>query len=410
VHALRGHGVIPPGQLKLDLAVRGIRLDASTRRQAEIVRPAAHDARARTVELLLPEDVWVTVPVDEPFTADSPYVLTAEGGRHFVVRNAAAGEARVEVRAVPLPRFYARSTSRGTPMRRIATVHGSHLVVHPGTACGFSVRGLPCRFCVEGARGAPDRDAASVAEVIEVVRTAFDEGVVEFVYLNTGAFDADDGGIAFLAPYVQAIRKHFDTLVATQVHPPRTDQWIDRTYAMGVDALSYNLEIFDPDILNRHCIGRSRYIGRDRYLEALGHAASIFPSGTVWTDLVLGVEPAASTMAGIDALAAMGVVPVAALVRGEHPAVDPAEVGPVLAHLYRTVKGHGINMGWVRDLALGITPLEARHFAGDGARLAVTVQNLTRSRLGALAARGLARFRRRLRVRNVSESFDSAHL
>jgi len=67
-------------------------------------------------------------------------------------------------------------------------------------------------------------------------------------------------------------------------------------------------------------------------------------------------------------------------------------------------------MGWVRDLALGITPLEARHFAGDGARLAVSVQRLTRSRLGALAARGLAHFRRRLRVRKVSESFDAAHL
>ena len=69
-----------------------------------------------------------------------------------------------------------------------------------------------------------------------------------------------------------------------------------------------------------------------------------------------------------------------------------------------------LDMGWVRDLALGITPLEARHFAGDGARFAVAVQNLTRSRLGAMAARGLARFRRRLRVRTLSESFDSAQL
>ncbi len=401
--------MIHPGQLKLELAVYGARLDPSVRRQADIVRPAAHDARARTVELVLPEDVWVTVPVDEPSTTTSPYVLGTEGGHHFLVREPAGGE-RIDVRALPTPRFYERSTSRGVPMRRIASVHGSHLLVHPGAACGFSVRGLPCRFCVEGAQVGSDRDAVPVADVIEVIRAAFDEGVVELVYLNSGAFDAEDGGIAFLAPYVQAIRRHFDTLVATQVHPPRTNQWIDRTYAMGVDALSYNLEIFDADVLNRHCIGRARYIGRERYLEALAHAAGVFPSGTVWTDLVLGLEPAASTVSGIDALVAMDVVPVAVLVRGEHPAPDLAEVAAVLAHLYRAVKARGINMGWVRDLALGITPLEARHFAGDGARLAVTVQNLTRWRLGGLAARGLARFRRRLRVRNVSESFDSARL
>jgi hypothetical protein len=74
------------------------------------------------------------------------------------------------------------------------------------------------------------------------------------------------------------------------------------------------------------------------------------------------------------------------------------------------VKGCGINMGWVRDLALGITPFEARHLAGDDARVAVTVQQLTRWRLGAFTARGLARVRRRLRVRTVGDSLDSAQL
>src|SRR3989442_8953728 len=180
---------------------------------------------------------------------------------------------------------------------------------------------------------------------------------------------------------------------------------------MGVDALSYNLEIFDEDVLKRHCVGRARYIGRERYLGALAYAAQVFPSGTVWTDLVAGLEPPASTMRGIDALTAMAVVPVVSVLRTPEAAgLNTSEVASVLAHLYRAVKERRINMGWMRDLALGVTPLEARHFAGADARLAVAVQQLTRSRLGALAARSLARFRRRLRVRRVSESFDSSHL
>jgi len=403
--------VIHPTQLKLELALRGARLDARLREQ-RLLAPGGPGAMARSLDVVLPEDVWVRVSVEERHTATSPFLLVAEAGRHLLLRRDGAGAEtlRVEVRAIQPPRFYERLTRRGVPMWRIATVAGSHLVVNPGAACGFSVRGSPCRFCVEGARVAADREPVPVADVLEVVRAAFDEGACEFVYFNTGFFDGEDGGIAFLAPYIEAVRNHFDTLVAAQVHPPRTNRWIDRTYAMGVDALSYNLEIYDPDILNRHCIGRARYIGRERYLEALGYAAGVLPSGTVWSELVVGLEPAASTLAGIDALAEMGVVPVAAIVAGDGPALDPAEVEPVLAHLYRAVRRRGVNMGWVRDLALRITPLEARHFAGDGARLAVTVQNLTRSRLGGLAARGLARFRRRLRVRTVSESFDSAHL
>ena len=69
-----------------------------------------------------------------------------------------------------------------------------------------------------------------------------------------------------------------------------------------------------------------------------------------------------------------------------------------------------INMGWVRDLSFAITPLEARFFAGDEARMSVTMQHFYRSKLGTLAARSLSRLRRRLRVRRVSDSFDSARL
>src|SRR5438105_12724793 len=237
----------------------------------------------------------------------------------------------------------------------MASVYGTHLIDAQSWTVRFSVSCAPCRFCVEGAR-AVERDVVSVADVLETVRAAFDERVCELVWFNTSRFESEDGGIGFLGPYVEAVRRHFDTLVAVQVHPPRSDRWIDHTYALGVDAISYNLEVFDGELLKRHCIGRARYIGRERYLESLAHAATVFPSGTVWTDLVLGLEPADSTMAGIDALAEMGVVPVAAILRGEHPVPEAAEVTPVLAHLYRTVPRRGINIGWARALAPGITP------------------------------------------------------
>lgn len=387
-----------PVHLKLDLGLRGVRLDPSARDFAP-----GFDAPLPMLDLLLPNDVRVCVAVA---TDDAP-LLVAEGKRLFVVP--ADGAPRVEVRQAALPRFAARQTTRGVPMRRVATVLGDHLLVHPGAVCGFSVHGAPCRFCLEGARGPTDRASMpTVADVVDVVRAAFDEGVASLVYVNGSPFEAEDGGMAFLAPYVEAIRKHFDTIVAVQVHPPKALSWIDRTYAMGVDALSFNLEIFDPELLNRHCIGRSRYIGRERYLEALEHAARVFPSGTVWSDLVVGMEPLESTLEGIDTLAGMGVLPVLGLRRpatGGQP-LAPDAVAPLVAHLHRAVRERGIAMGWVGDMTLGISPLEAREFTGDDARMALAMRSLTRWRLGALAARGLARARRRLRVRPVNDGID----
>ena len=197
-------------ELKLTLATRGVRLDQS----AAGVAPSPGVGE---VDLVLPSGMRVTAPLAEQPTAPR---LIGEGDRFYVVAPGGNG-ARTEVRPRRIPHFYARTTTRGVPMARIASAHGSHLLVHPGPSCGFSVTGSPCRFCVEGARGQTERDTvATVADVVDAVRAAFEEGVADFVYFNTSAFEVDDGGFAALAPYVEAVRRHFDTLVAVQVHPP----------------------------------------------------------------------------------------------------------------------------------------------------------------------------------------------
>jgi hypothetical protein len=395
-----------PSALKATLPALGLALDPALVADPHLLRDGlAGDSLTRFVDLVLPGGTHVAAPDARIAGTNSPYALRSERGRYFVEYPNGAGRGRVEVTVRRQPAFYGRKTSRGTPMARVATIHGNALVVHPVGTCGFSVHGVPCGFCVEGARTRLEGGVVPVADVVEVVRAAFDERAAELVYFNGGLYEGEDGGLAFLQPYVEAVRKHFDTLVAAQLHPPRTDRWTDRAYAMGVDALSYNLEIFDPDVLGRHCIGRARYIGRDRYLEALGYAATIFPRGTVWTDLVVGIEPIQSTLAGIDALTALGVVPVAAL--RPRPDGPPAEdVARVLAHLYDTVRRRRIPMGWVRGLAFGVSPIEARHFAGAraGAGFTVALQGVARSRLGRLAVRGLARTRRRLRVHEATEA------
>lgn len=396
-----------PVALKIALATRGAQLDDHLR----AIVGSMPDFTPHAVQLLLPDEIRVLVPVDDATSDAAPYRVVAEAGRTFVVDG---GPLHVEVEANAAPRFYGRRTSSGRPMWEIATVRGSHLLVAPTSTCGFSTLGAPCGFCREGARPLDERErAASIADVVEVVRAAFDEGAADFVFFNSSVYDAEDGGIAFLTPYVEAVRRHFDTFVAVQVHPPRTNAWIDRTYAMGVDALSYNLELFDPVVLGRHCTGRVRFVGRERYLDALAHAARIFPAGAVWSDLVLGLEPAEATMEGIDVLAEAGVMPVLAV---HHPGPDaiaeltPEEVATVVAHLDRATRERQLPVTWIRELALGVTPLDACLLSGTAPPGNATVQALTRWRLGAYAARGMARFRRRLRVRAVSDSFESSHL
>jgi hypothetical protein len=403
-----------PGLLKLDLAIRGARLAPEIASNVEIFRvPTLLDHAGRTLEVILPEDVSVNVPVGEAFTQDSPYTLAANGDG-FVVSTAGH---QTSVRIVPQPRFYGLETRSGASMWRVGTAYGGYLAINPATGCDFTQNGLACRFCDVPTR-VGERDAAlSVADVVETVRAAFAEAAIEYVYLHIGYMHGEDAGILFLEPYVRAIKRHFDTLVAVQLQPPRLNAWIDRTYAIGVDALSYSVEIHDAELLHRHCPGRAQQVGRERYYEALRHAATVFPSGTVWSDLIVGLEPAESTIAGIDTLVEMGVLPVLSLFRplddtelSDHPLPSPSDVVPVFAHLFQAVRRSRINMHWVRDLSFAVTPIEARFFVGDDARTNPGLSQFYRSRLGTIAARNLSRLRRRLRVKQVSDSFDSSHL
>jgi hypothetical protein len=404
-----------PGYLKLELSVKGVRLDDTARVHPDIQRlPDVSADIVRGIDLVLPQDVYVNVPLEADPKTDSPFLLAGRGDQLILQRDGAG----IEVRVVPQPSFYALFTRSGQPMWHVGAVYGGFIAINPTAGCGYSVRGGPCRFCRSGSKvGSEDGVTPSIEEVIEVVRAAFDEGAVEFVYFNPPYAGSDDAGIAALKPYIAAIKRHFDTLVVVQMHPPRSNEWIDRTYAMGVDAVSYNVEIHDASILARRCAGRARYIGRERYYQALAYAASVFPSGTVWSELVLGLEPADSTIRGIDALVGSGVLPVLSTQRaarsvdlGGDPLPSLEAVTPVLAHLFHAVRQARINMSWVREVCFGITPLEARLFAGDEVRAAGALQHFYRSKLGNLTVRSLSRLRRRLRVRTISDSFDSSQL
>jgi len=120
----------------------------------------------------------------------------------------------------------------------------------------------------------------------------------------------------------------------------------------------------------------------------------------VWSDLLVGLEPPASTIAGIDALVSMNVLPSSPSLAARGPRLhggtmpSAEEIAPVFAHLFNAVRSAKINMNWVRDLSDAVTPIDARFFSPDGAALSVSGQ-FYRSRIGGLAARNLARMRRR---------------
>lgn len=381
-----------PASLKIDLMLRGVRMDDP------VVKAWACGCSG--VDVRLAQDTLVNIPCMEEFTKRSPYSIKRRGERYFVTD----GKGEVEVRFVDRPAFYSRKTSTGVPFSDIATVHGSYTVVTPSPRCDFFDRSVECRYCAGNfdIKGSTDR-VYTIDEVLETVEAVLKERASAIIYLSIGFSQGESGGIEFLRPYVQAIKKRFSCLVAVEALPPRDNRWIDETYAIGADSVLYNLEIFDKELFEMICPGRASLIGRKRYLEALEYAARIFPNGTVASHLIVGLEPPGSTCMGIDAFTEMGVVPILPIYRpsaGRALRIEPLTteiILPVYKHLYRALTKSGINLSWVRDISMVTTPAEIRGLVDDGKKGSL-MESFYKSKIGLKAAWGLSSIRRKLRV------------
>ena len=268
-----------PGLLKLDLMTHGMSLDDSVLAAVgkDGYRVDGHGAfgGADDLDVVLPEETWVSVPISQ----GSPYTLIqADDG--FAIYAEKAGCKPTPVRLSPRSQVFDLEAPSGLQFGQFGTVHGPYLALSPTTRCTFLHSASQWRFCGVADLVTP-RDAIPVDDLVEAIRVAKESNPVTMVYLSVGHLGTDDGGVTFLEPYVKAIKKHFDILVAIDALPPADNSWIDHTYAMGVDAVSYNMEIFDSDRFEVICPGPARVIGRERYLEALSYATTVFSAGAL---------------------------------------------------------------------------------------------------------------------------------
>jgi hypothetical protein len=377
-----------PALLKLERALRGV--DATS------ANPASW------LELQLDGDLWARARINP----DSSLKL-ARGAQGDVLRE---GDTEVAVRVMPEPEYAHRKSRNGLTLGSIAAVRGAYAVVELNGGCGVSLPGGVCALCRGRELTQKPGEMWPVEDVIEALGAIFKEGAAEFVLFQLGYLPGDDAGLKLLFPYIETVRRHFDTIVAVSMHPPADPRSIERAYAAGVDAISYNLEAADADSLLAHFPGRARFLGRSRYFHSLSHAAKVFPGGAVLCELTVGLSPEDKIGEAIEELTEIGVLPILGLDPSRVQTHSALDFAPLYARLFNEVHKAGLNMSWARDLSHAITPLEARYFVINAPQLPILLQNLSRNRIGALATRSLAKMRRRLRVRWVRASFDSSRL
>lgn len=307
-----------PGELKLELFCRGLRIDPdvlSDEAGRPIVRTRA--GLGSGLELVIPgdlKDLWVNAPVVEAFARQSPFVLR-RGPNGLFIEDERNG-ATYPVVLPPEPRWYRARTSTGKPMMDIGVLQGTYLGIYVGPPCGYwRSRRLSCKFCTTGENvGVSEALEKTVEDVVETCQRAKEESGVTFVHFNSG-FQGGDRDLEMAAPYVKAVKERVGLIVGVQMVPARELWRYDWLIDLGVDHFSFCFEFYDPEWFRRICPGKDLTLGQQAFFRAMEYTSRRMGKGRVSGEIIAGIEPIEATLRAIDYITDVGAFPTVCVFR-----------------------------------------------------------------------------------------------
>lgn len=369
------------GQIKLGLIQRGLALPSLIQGLEEVSRGLCSGDPGEEITLALAEDFIVKTSLNPPDKA-GPKLIAQEDRLRLYME-----EGETDVSIIPLPEFLKRQLKRRTPV--------SENICLDGYCFNVFLRAI----------GKGKKLSMPIEAVLSVIQGAFEEGAADLVQLNMDYCNEHDRGFQRLAPLVEAVKKRFNTFVALKGFPPLDKNIIDHVYASGFDIVNFPLGGFYGTAQSK------KIMGPEKIYEALEYASSVFSPGTVWADLVFTPGSQDRFKEGIDRLADSGIIPLIHMRRDSvsEPSSYPNLV-EIAEHIDQAIQRNGLPLKWLYPACRFLSPLDTRFFTEDPLKAGLAVTPVYRSALGKRTSAGFAAIRRKLRIRNVSDSFESAGL
>ncbi len=246
------------------------------------------------------------------------------------------------------PSFYSMKTSCGTPMKRIALLHGVDcLATTVLQRCSYKDQGMGCDFCAidTSLKEGHTILRKSPQQLEEVLLASIADGI-NHMTLTTGTPNFIDHGAKMLAETVEQLKKSANINIHVQLTPP-APQYLNVLFDAGVDTVGLHIETFDKDVLNRLCSGKSSL----EYLKTLEYASNLFGEAQISSFIIGGLgEKIEPTIDGFETLASIGVIPFLVPFRPlsgtklyNRPRPDPGYMAGLYRELGSILKTYGLD-------------------------------------------------------------------
>lgn len=297
--------------LKTRLLTEGLRIELSEDQLARLAKPMmrVRSGSCGGLDLVLADGTWVNAPVREAFARDSELCLRHENGDVVLTD----GHATHAISLVAAPAYYAATTASGRPMPRIGQLCSDRVGVGVTNICTYyRSRDTRCQFCSIGSNVAQEHANKDDDDIVETVLASVADPVApaRHVLLGGGTSDGADSGASRIAGLARRIKADSDVPIYAMVAPPRDLGYLELMADAGVDEIGMNIEVFTEDAARRFIPGKHAAIPLEHYWRALARAVELFGPVNTRSITVVGLESSHETVAGVERLAAAGVLPI----------------------------------------------------------------------------------------------------
>jgi len=242
-------------------------------------------------------------------------ILSEKDGDFFSIINRDTGNKYASIKLIDHPKYYSTKykTSDGTPMKKIALVHGIDcLATTVYQKCKYWECGKACKFC--GIELSLTYDTTilekSAKQIAEVITVAKKEGRCSHMTLTSGTEDSEDKGAIRYINILKGLKKrHPDIPLHVQIEPLENLEYIKKLKQAGADTIGIHIEILEEKIRKEITPGKAQ-IPYECFENNWKHAIKVFGKNQVESFILTGFgQPHVSFMKKVEKLIQLGVIP-----------------------------------------------------------------------------------------------------
>jgi len=258
-------------------------------------------------QILLDNKVVVNVPINEKFVLKySPFELLRESEEWSISKD---GFPITKCKPLLMPQWVNLTLSNSIKIGDIVRPHSNTILFcTPIKKCIFDKLNKKCKFCTFFENGIISGFNINLIKV--AFQTIFSR-IIDYKEVAIGGATPNlvDFGVSYYSKIAKIIKDlRPDIKISIEIIPPQNLDILYDLYSAGVDSIIMNIEIFDDEVRQRICPGKSD-VSKSHYFKAWEKALDIFGENKVSSVLIVGLEDKKSTIKGAKKMLNMGIIP-----------------------------------------------------------------------------------------------------